>query len=387
MPHFVLFRFQIVVVVFLRSDLTGNTLTDLQAVTINADQLLRIVRNEANTFDTEIQQDLGAQTILPQVRFKTELNVGFHCIQPLFLQLVRLDLVGKTDPASFLTHIDDDSGTFLCDHLHCLMELIAAIAAAGTEHIAGQTFTVDTGQHGILAGNIAHRQRQMHLIVHFRLVEMQFEIAVIRRQIDRFHALDKLFRLSAVCNDISNGAKFQTEFLFEDHQVIHTRHIAVIFRDLADHPGRSQPRQTGKVNRRFRVTGPLKDTARTGSNGEDVPGDAEVTAACSRIEKRLDRVTAVKGADPGGSGECIDTVRKSSIEVVGRRLAVDFQLPGARFRNRSTDKPAGMSDHKIDDVRRNSVRRADKVTFVFSVFIVRDNDQFSGAYIFQYALH
>src|SRR5215470_11999621 len=59
-----------------RGDLDRDALGDVQAVPLETDDLLRIVGQELQVLDPEVNQDLGADTVVAQVGVKTERDVG-----------------------------------------------------------------------------------------------------------------------------------------------------------------------------------------------------------------------------------------------------------------------------------------------------------------------
>ena len=65
--------------------------------------------------------------------------------------------------------------------------------------------------------------------------------------------------------------------------------------------------------------------------------------------------------------------------VVGLDHQVEFQLFATRFKKRSTDQPTSVGGHEVDDLRCGVACSDQKVTFVFAVFIVHDNDDFATA--------
>ena len=91
MSHFFLFGFQIPAVVFLGRDDDGNPFDDLDAVAVDADDLLRIVGQQPDAFDAEVEQDLCAGAVFAEVGGKTEFQVGFHRVAALFLEFVGMD--------------------------------------------------------------------------------------------------------------------------------------------------------------------------------------------------------------------------------------------------------------------------------------------------------
>jgi len=58
--------------------------------------------------------------------------------------MIGANFVRQADAATFLTHIEDDASTFLFNGLQSVDQLIAAIAAQGTEQITGYALAMDS---------------------------------------------------------------------------------------------------------------------------------------------------------------------------------------------------------------------------------------------------
>ena len=75
------------------------------------------------------------------------MDVRLHSIVALFLEFVRADLIHQSDAAALLVHIDDDTLAFRLNHLHGFLELLAALAALGTEDVSGHAGRVHAAEH------------------------------------------------------------------------------------------------------------------------------------------------------------------------------------------------------------------------------------------------
>ena len=95
----------------------------------------------------EVLQDLRADPVLPQVGRKAQLDVGLDRVEALLLKLVGLELVDQADAAALLAHIEQYAAALLLDLLHCSGKLLAAVAAARAEHVAGQALGVHPAEH------------------------------------------------------------------------------------------------------------------------------------------------------------------------------------------------------------------------------------------------
>src|SRR5207244_12995904 len=144
------------------------------------DDLPGVVCQQPNLPDAEIDENLSADAIVPQVRRVAEPAVGLDGVDLfLLLELVGAELGEQADAASFLTHVQDHALARLADLLQGTVELRAALAEQAVEGIAGQALAVDANQHRVgLHGDAAARfdadaaaaEGQARLRVHQRRV-------------------------------------------------------------------------------------------------------------------------------------------------------------------------------------------------------------------------
>src|SRR5208282_6281937 len=92
---------------------------------------------------------------------EAELEVGLDRVQPAVLKRVGPDLVAEPDPAPLLMQIDDHAGAGRQDPADRFTQLLAAIASARREDVAGETFRMEPHQRGTPAADLALDQRQM----------------------------------------------------------------------------------------------------------------------------------------------------------------------------------------------------------------------------------
>src|SRR3989338_10372147 len=98
-------------------DFNRNTLDYLQSKTLETHDLPRVVGHETQFFETQIGQDLGPNTIIPEVRLKTQFLIGLDGIIPLILQGIGLQLVDQSDAATLLADIEKNTPPLLGNHI------------------------------------------------------------------------------------------------------------------------------------------------------------------------------------------------------------------------------------------------------------------------------
>ncbi len=106
-----------------------------------------------------------------------------------------------------------------------------------------------------------------------------------------------------------------------------------------------------------------------------------------RIGEVPDARGAVVCADAGGAAVTDEIDGDGEGRFVQGGIGIDHegqvQFFGPFFLDRSTDQAAAVHSHEVDDLRCDGFGGANKIALVFAVFIVDDNDDFSGAQIGQ----
>ena len=89
-----------------------------------------------------------------------------------------------------------------------------------------------------------------------RAIEMQIEVAVVRRQFHDLLRLDQFFLEASVRDQALDRADAQPVFFAELHQFRQTRHGPVVVQNFAENAGRLEPRHPRQIDRRFRMARP-----------------------------------------------------------------------------------------------------------------------------------
>jgi len=87
--------------------------------------------------DAEMPEHLRAAAVVALVGLKPEVHVGIHGVHALFLQLVCGNFIHQSDASTFLLHVDNHTLTLFLDHLHRLVQLLAAVASLTAENVSG----------------------------------------------------------------------------------------------------------------------------------------------------------------------------------------------------------------------------------------------------------
>jgi len=376
MAQFRFFRVQIPGVVLVFLHLQRNALHHLEPVSFQSFDLAGIVGQQPHAPHAEIFQNLRANAVIPQIRRKTETQIGVHRVQSLFLQLVGLQLVNEADAAAFLPHVQQHAGAFRADLAQRRRQLRSAIAAVRMKHIAGQALGMDAHEHGLAAVDLAFHQRDMFFPVHVVGVRHRLEHAVIGRQPDLHFAPDQLLFLVAIRDQIFDRDQFHIMLFCDFVQVRQPRHRAVFLDHFADDRGGIGAAHFGEIDRRLRVPGSSEHAAFFGDQRKHVPRAAERLRPRIRIDQGANGSRTFIGGNPRRRFHMIDGYGKRRAVIIGvaRHHRRQVQLVRAFFRNGHADETAAFADHEIDHFRRRLFRQSDKIAFVFPVFIVDDDD-------------
>ena len=118
-----------------------------EPVALQPADLLRVVGEDADRRQPEVDEDLRADAVVAQVDRQAELEVGVDRVHPLVLQVVGAQLVQQADPAALLGEVEQDAGALALDHRQRGLELLAAVAAQRVEDVAGQALGVHADEH------------------------------------------------------------------------------------------------------------------------------------------------------------------------------------------------------------------------------------------------
>lgn len=137
MSHAVFFGLQVLIIVLVRRYFDWNIFNNFKAVSLKAYTLCRIVGDKSHLVHAELAQHLRAAAVVALIGLESEMYVCINGIKAFFLQLIGLNFVHKSYAASFLLHIYQHALAFFLYHLHCLVQLLSAIAAHASEYISG----------------------------------------------------------------------------------------------------------------------------------------------------------------------------------------------------------------------------------------------------------
>ena len=182
---------------------------DRQAVALEAHDLLRVVREQADRAEPEVHEDLRADAVVAQVGGQPEPHVRVDRVEPLLLEPVGAQLVQQADAAPLLGEVEQHAAPLLVDAQHRVLELLAAVAAQRVEDVAGEALGVHAHEHVLLARDLAPDHRHVVLVVHERAVADHVEVAELRGQLGLDHALDELVVAAPVGDQVGDRDHLQ----------------------------------------------------------------------------------------------------------------------------------------------------------------------------------
>src|ERR1700704_1256496 len=157
--------FEVAGVLVVRDRNDRHALIDGQTVTFQANQLARIVGDRPDRSQPEIEQDLGANSIIAEIWLEAKPLIGLDSVDALILELIRLELVEETNAPALLIEINNDALAFFGNHFHGGLELPPAITAERVEDVTGQTLRVHPDEHAGIRTNVAQHQGDVLVLV------------------------------------------------------------------------------------------------------------------------------------------------------------------------------------------------------------------------------
>src|SRR6266545_2234116 len=102
-------RLQIFDVALGRLHFDGDPLDNVYAVSFKPNDFLWIIGHQPDVLHPQVNEDLGADTVITQIRLESQLQVSLHRVLPPVLPGVGLQLIDEPDAAPFLAHVEYDS--------------------------------------------------------------------------------------------------------------------------------------------------------------------------------------------------------------------------------------------------------------------------------------
>ena len=213
-----------------------------------------------------------------------------------------------------------------------------------------------------------------------------FEHAVFGRHFGRFTPLDDRLVAQAIGDQVGDRNDLQPVFLRHFEQLRQAGHRTVFVHDLDQCSGGLQPGQSSQVHGGFGMSRTAQNAFLTGPERVDVSRTPQVGGFGIRVGQcpQGRRTVVDRNARGAAFAQQIDRHGERRAEQRGVVLLhhVEFELRATLFGKRGAQHAATVLEHEIDDFGRHLLGSYDEVAFVFPVFVIDDDDDFSLAEIF-----
>src|SRR4030095_13347471 len=170
MPELRLFCLEIFFVVRIGFGPDRHLLDHFQTVTLETDNFLRIICKEPEPSHAQLEKNLCAESVIPQVSCVPEFRVGLYGVESFLLQPVRVNFCSQSNTAAFLSHVNQNALAFLFDLPQRRVQLISAVTSARCKNIAGETLAVHAHQRRFVLVDPTFYEREMMLPVELRAI-------------------------------------------------------------------------------------------------------------------------------------------------------------------------------------------------------------------------
>src|SRR5699024_3206291 len=210
--------------------------------------LLRVVGEQRDRVHAEVGEDAGDGGEGARVHGQAEVEVRLDGVAAGVLQRVGAQLLDQADAAPLVAaQQDEHAAPGGVDAGQGFLQLGAAVAAAGAEHVPGHALGVDPGEHRLGGGDVAAHEHQVlgRALAH----GARLEGAVRGGQRDRVGDPEGGPVVAPpVRGEVLDGDHRQAVLVGELAQGGAAHHVAVVVDELDDHPHRGQPREPGEVD-------------------------------------------------------------------------------------------------------------------------------------------
>ena len=371
-----------------RFDAERDLVGDADAVALEGYDFFRVICQDANILQAEVDQDLRADAALVldhalagwlavELAAFVNMNLGQHasCFG-------RID----TESTAGVMEIEENAAVLLSDGRERLGNKLVAIAGGRAEDIARQTMRVHANERRRFAFEAAANESDVLIVIDVAGVGNHAEVAEARGKNCFRDAADVTLVLHAIADKVRDRQHFQIVLPAKFVKLRHAGHGAVFVHDFADHAGGVKAGDAGEINAGFGLASAHEDAAVAGTKGEDVAGASEVLRASFFINGGEDGDGAVRGADAGGDAEAaVDGFAEGGAVNGGidRRHQWEMEILAALFGQRETDKAAAKLGHEVDSFRGDFLGGHGEVAFVFAVFVVHHHQHAAGADLVQ----
>src|SRR5687768_11254325 len=218
-----------------------NPILDAEPVSLETDELARVVRHRPNGLESKIEQNLRADAVVAKVGLESQALVGLDRVGARVLQLIRLELVQQADAATFLVEIDHDPAAALLNGPHRRVQLPSAVASQRAEHVAGETLRVHPDENPLALAHVPEHESNVLSIVNVVPVADHAPLTVLGGQACLGDAMDEPLGPQAIGDKIGDGDRLEVVSPGKLVELGSPRGGAVVVENLADHSAGIEP--------------------------------------------------------------------------------------------------------------------------------------------------
>ena len=261
-----LFCRKISFVLKVRLDQDRNSLHNVEIIALDSSNLSRVVSKKPHFTNAEVQQDLGADSVVTQIRLEPKVFVGLHGVAAAVLERGRAKFVHEPDASSLLSQIYDCTPALGGDQSHGVVELVSAVAPHASEDVSSEALRVDTHEDRLISLDLPFHQGDVQGIVHVVLVRDNLKLPAVpggKPRLDR--PAHESFLAQSVGDDIGYGHNPNAVLPGKNLQVGPSRHRSVVLHGLTDDGGGFEAGETRQIDGALRLAGAHQDAAVAGS--------------------------------------------------------------------------------------------------------------------------
>ena len=144
--HLFLLGAEIALESLLRYDFGGDALGDSDACGFECGDFVGVIGDEADTGDAHEVEDCGRHFVGAAIGGVAQFLISLDGVAAMVLQFVGAELGHEADPAAFLLLVEKDACASFADFFERELQLEAAVAAEGTEDVAGEALRVNADE-------------------------------------------------------------------------------------------------------------------------------------------------------------------------------------------------------------------------------------------------
>mmetsp|Transcript_5688 Transcript_5688/g.35386 ORF Transcript_5688/g.35386 Transcript_5688/m.35386 type:complete len:295 (-) Transcript_5688:455-1339(-) len=276
MPHLQPLRLQVLLVLRMDLRVQRDALRHPDPILFQARHLGRIVGHETHGLHPEVGQYLSANGKIPRIDGMPQVQVRFHCIPSLVLEVVGTYFLRQPDAPSFVTaQIHHHAGTFLFQHVQGSLQLRPTITALGSQNVPRQAFRVKPRQHVLAVSNVPFDDGHVLHSVQLADVCMQHKVPVFRWHLGCGHLVHLPFRPFDVLHELVDGDHAEPVGFGELVAFSQAHDGSVVVHELAKHASRDASRQPRQIHGSFGVSTSCQHASGLRSQREHVSRSTE----------------------------------------------------------------------------------------------------------------